>query len=89
MENTLEDWRKFSYEGECPLFSDAPGLRKHLIENGWYSLLHTEESVFIDGNEIAQLMTVNYREYLRKTKYGDELHAREPVGNQVSCEPGK
>lgn len=78
--DTLADWRQFLYEGECPIYSDAPGLRNHLLRNGWHSLLHTEEPIFTEGNEISKLMTDNYKEFLRKAKCRNEIHTRDPVG---------
>jgi sulfatase maturation enzyme AslB (radical SAM superfamily) len=58
------DWNSFSWNGECPLYSDPHGLKNHLDALGWTHQSTVPEPYLIDPS-LAQLLTHNYKKYLK------------------------
>jgi len=60
---TRKDWTSYTWEGECPLYSDPIGFKNHLMTCGWKNLSLVKEPYLNDGN-LSQKLRRNYAQFL-------------------------
>jgi MoaA/NifB/PqqE/SkfB family radical SAM enzyme len=64
IEKTRKDWTSYTWEGECPLYSDPIGFKNHLTACGWKNRSTIEEPYLNDVN-IASRLRKNYARFLK------------------------
>ena len=64
VKKTRTDWTSYKWNGECPLYSDPIGLKKHLENRGWKHGYPDDEPYLNDPN-IARTLMDQYRIFLK------------------------
>jgi MoaA/NifB/PqqE/SkfB family radical SAM enzyme len=70
IKDSIRDWCKAEYRGECPVYSDQEGLKAYLLKRDWKPTVSFNRHNAIDP-QLAKTMSDNYRAFLKiKTKKG-------------------
>ena len=63
IKDSTRDWACAKYSGECPVYSNQPGLQEHLLKRGWKPTLSFNQANSISP-QLAKIMSVNYHSFL-------------------------
>lgn len=64
IEKTRREWISYTWDGECPIYSDPIGFKNHLEHIGWKNLSVIPEP-YLNNQEIAEKLRQNYKQFLK------------------------
>ena len=62
--DSTADWCRTKYLGECPVYSDPEGLKKHLLRQQWRPTVSFNQENSITP-QLAKTMSDNYQSFLK------------------------
>jgi len=64
IEDSIRDWCRAKYPGECPVYSDQKGFREYLLKQQWKPTISSNQENSITP-QLAKVMSDNYRAFLK------------------------
>lgn len=67
IQKTRKEWESANWNGECPIYSNPVGLKKHLEALGWKSI-SAEPDQFLKDTDVTKKVMASYKKFLELKK---------------------
>lgn len=59
-----KEWTSYNWSGECPIYADPFGFKKHLEKLGWKSISNIDEE-YLSNPDIIKQLVQNYKQFIK------------------------